>query len=324
MATLDLLADEEQQISPKLLDLFQNVNRIESDPDRPIESQVSEIEQTLGYPPIEKMLIYSGKYETLGLVLSRRYLSAAKIGNGPLRLAETVLFPDHLSFFPSDTRKNRILFLAPHCDEAYLAAILPHTMMGDKVYLHTFTFPEGEKNRLRSAYNMLGLEDDDYSLGSLKANRLFEETQLIADTIRRLIDEIEPTTVFSVFPEGANFDHMAVAQVTRRIVLKESTADLIYGYVLQSRKRNPVIFPILTESVYGAIMKAFGKQGLGTVFKKYLPFLEWHMRTYSEPLLRMIGNEKLKNIYSLPLEAERIRNYRIPNTIQAFENTTHI
>lgn len=79
MATLDLLADEEQEISPKLLDLFQNVNRIEADPDRPIEDQVSEIEETLGYPPIEKMLIYSGKYETLGLVLSRRYLNAAPL-----------------------------------------------------------------------------------------------------------------------------------------------------------------------------------------------------------------------------------------------------
>lgn len=317
MATLDLLADEEQEISPKLLGLFTNVNRIKVDPKRPIEKQVSEIEDTLGYPPIQRMLIYSREYERLGLVLSRRYLSSARIGNGPLILADAVLTADHLSFIPSGNERNSILFLAPHCDEAYLAAILPHTMMGDKVYLHTFTFPEGEKNRLRSAYNMLGLEDDDYSLGSLKANRLFEERQAIADTVRRLINEIKPTVVFSVFPEGANFDHMDVAQVTRPIVLEESTADLIYGYVLQSRKRNPVIFPIFAEPVYRAIVKAFGKQGLGGVFKKYLPFLEWYMRTYSEPLLRMMGNEEIKNIYSLPLEAERISNYRIPNTIQA-------
>ena len=151
-----------------------------------------------------------------------------------------------------------------------------------------------------------------------------EEKKAIADIVSRYISEIDPTVVFSVFPEGANFDHMAVAQVTRRIVLKESTADLIYGYVLQSRKTNPMIFPILTEPVYGAIMKAFGKQGLGDVFKKYLPFLEWYMRTYSEPLLRMMGKEVLNNIYSLPLQAERISNYRIPNIIQACGNTTHI
>lgn len=324
MTTLDLLADEEQGISSKLLELFTNVNRIEVKPKCPMEKQVSQIEDTLGYPPIQRMLIYSSGYETLGLVLSRRYLSAAKIDSGPLRLADTVLKPDHLSFLPNNNKKNSILFLAPHCDEAYLAAVLLHTLMRDKVFLCTFTFPEKEKNRVKSAYNMLGLEDDDYFLASMQPNSLSEEKQAIANIVRRLIGEIKPTVVFSVFPEGANFDHMTVAQVTRRIVLKESTADLIYGYALQSRNRNPVIFPIFTESVYRDIMKAFGKQGLGDVFKKYLPFLEWCMKTYSEPLLRMIGNEELKNIYSLPLEAERISNYRIPNTIRPCGNTTHI
>jgi len=310
---LDLLVDENQEISMDFTELFSKVNFVHVDLERPLEAQVSQIEERLGDPSIQSMLIYSDKYGVLGTVLSRRYVNAAKIHEGPLKLADMTLLPDHLSNLPNKTEKNRVLFLAPHFDEAYLAAILLHKLIGDDVFLHSFTYPKEEKNRIRRAYRILGLKKDDYFLGSLKVNKLFEEKEAMKEIMRRLLDEYKPTVVFSVFPKGANFDHMAVAQVAKKVVLNESTADLIYGYVIQSRNKNPQIFPLFSKTIYGTILQAFGKQGLGKMFQKYLPFLKHYMETYSEPLLRMIGDKRLSDVYSLPLEAERISKYRIPN-----------
>jgi len=310
---LDLLVDENQELSLRFTKLFSKVNYVRVYPERPVKAQVSQIEERLGEPSIRSMLIYSKKYCTLGTVLSRRYVNAAKIHQGPLRLADTILLPDHLSKLPNKTERNRVLFLAPHCDEAYLAAVLLHKLIGDDVFLYSFTYPEGEKNRIRRAYRILGLKKDDYLLGSFKPNKLFKEKEHIKELVRGLLDEFKPTVVFSVFPKGANFDHMTVAQVAREVVLNESKADLIYGYVIQSRNKNPILFPLFSKLVYRTILQGFGKQGLGRVFEKYLPFLKHYMQTYSEPLLRMIGDKRLSNVYSLPLEAERISKYRIPN-----------
>jgi hypothetical protein len=310
---LDLLVDENQEISLGFTKLFSKVNLVHVHSERPVEAQVLEIEERLGEPSIQSMLIYSKKYCALGTVLSRRYVNAAKIQEGPLRLADMILLPDHFSSLPNKTERNQVLFLAPHFDEAYLAAVLLHKLIGDDVFLCSLTFPEEERSRIRRSYRILGLKKSDYFLDSLKVNQLFKEKEAIRESIRRLIAEFEPTVVYSVFPKGANFDHMAVAQVAREVVLNESTADLIYGYVIQSRNKNPVIFPLFSKSIYRTILQAFGKQGLGTVFEKYLPFLKHYMQTYSEPLLRMIGDKRLSNVYSLPLEAERISKYRLPD-----------
>jgi hypothetical protein len=311
---LDLLVDN-QEISMDFTELFSKVNFVHVDPKRPLEAQVSQIEERLGEPSLQSMLIYSDKYRVLGTVLSRRYVNAAKIREGPLKLADMTLLPDHLSNLPNKTEKNRVLFLAPHFDEAYLAAILLHKLIGDDVFLHSFTYPKQEKDMIRKAYRILGLKKDDYFLGSLRVNRLFEKKKAIKETIRGLLDEFKPTIVLSVFPKGANFDHMAVAQVAKEVVLNESTADLIYGYVIQSRDKNPQIFPLFSKAIYETILQAFGKQGLGKMFKKYLPFLKHCMETYSEPLLRMIGDKRLSDVYSLPLEAERISKYKIPHIL---------
>jgi hypothetical protein len=312
---LDLLVDENQEISMGFTKLFSKVNSVHVNPERRLEAQVSQIEEKLGAPPIQSMLVYSEKYRTLGTVLSRRYVNAAKIHEGPLKLADMTLLLEHLSNLPKKTEKNRVLFLAPHFDEAYLAAILLHKLIGDDVFLYSFTYPREEKNRIKRAYRILGLKKDDYSLGSLKVNELFEEKKAIKETIRMLLDDFKPTVVFSVFPKGANFDHTAVAQVAKEVVLNESDADLIYGYVIQSRNKNPQLFPLFSKATYGTILQAFGKQGLGKMFEKYLPFLKHYMETYSEPLLRMIGDKRLSDVYSLPLEADRISKYKIPNIL---------
>jgi hypothetical protein len=310
---LDLLVDENQQISTDFANLFSKVNFVHCDSRHPLEAQVSKIEERLGEPSLQSMLIYSDKYDVLGTVLSRRYVNVAKIREGPLRLADITLLPTHLSSLPNKKEKNRVLFLAPHFDEAYLAAVLLHKLIGDGVFLHSFTYPRAEKKSIRRAYEILGLKKDDYYLGAFKVNKLFEEKEAIKETVRGLLDEFKPTVVLSMFPKGANFDHMAVAQVAKEVVLNESTADLVYGYVIQSRNRNPQIFPLFSKAIYGTILQAFGKQGLGKMFQKYLPYLKYYMETYSEPLLRMIGDKRLSDVYSLPLEAERISKYKIPN-----------
>lgn len=310
---LDLLVDENLKLSSRFTKLFSKVNFVDVDPELPVEAQVSEIEERLGEPSLQSMLIYSKKHRMLGTILSRRYVNAAKIHEGPLKLVDITLLPDHISDLPNKTQRNRVLFLAPHFDEAYLAAILLHKLIGDDVFLYSFTYPKEEKSRIRRAYRILGLKNDDYFLGSLQVNQLFKEKEAIKEILRGLFDDFTPTVVLSVFPKGANFDHMAVAQVAREVVLNESKADLIHGYVIQSRNKNPVIFPLFSKPIYKTILQAFGKQGLGTVFEKYLPFLKHYMQTYSEPLLRMIGDKRLSNVYSLPLEAEKISKYRIPN-----------
>jgi hypothetical protein len=312
---LDILVEENQELSSRFTKLFSKINFVHGDLERPVEAQVTEIEERLGDPSLQSMLIYSKKYHALGTVLSRRYVNAAKIHEGPLRLADMTLLPDHLSSIPNNRERNRVLFLAPHFDEAYIAAILLHKLIGDDVFLYSFTCPKEEKNRIRRAYRTLGLEKDDYFLGSLQINKLFNEKETLREITSGLLTELEPTVVFSVFPEGASFDHTAVAQVAREVVLNESTADLIYGYVIQSRNKNPQIFPLFSKATYGTILQAFGKQGLGKIFEKYLPFLKHYMGTYSEPLLRMIGDKRLSDVYSLPLEADRISKYRIPNIL---------
>jgi hypothetical protein len=312
---LDILVDKNQEISVGFAKLFSKVNLVHVDPECPLEAQVSQIEERLGDLPIQSMLIYPDKYGALGTVLSRRYVNAAKINKGPLKLADITLLPDHLSNLPKKIEKNRVLFLAPHFDEAYLAAILLQKLIGDDVFLYSFTYPREEKKSIMRAYRILGLKKDDYVLGSLKVNKLFKEKKIIKETIRGLLDDFKPTVIFSVFPKGASFDHMAVAQVAKKVVLNESTADLIYGYVIQSRNKNPQIFPLFSKTIYATILQAFGKQGLGKMFQKYLPFLKHYMGTHSEPLLRMIGEKRLSDVYSLPLEAERISKYRIPNIL---------
>jgi len=311
---LDLLADEEEEVSKSFIKLFSEVNSIDVDIDCPVETQVKEIEERMGEPSHERMLVYSTKQSALGVVLSRRYLNAARIDDGPLKLGDMSFLPDHLSKLPNEN-ENRVLFLAPHCDDAYIAAILLHKQMNDDVFLHSFTFSNKNEAKVRRALHILGLREDDYTLGSLEDTELFKEKETIRETIRELLAEFKPTVVFSVFPKGANFDHTAVAQVAREVILNESSAELIYGYVLQSRNRNPTIFPIFSKTTYEAIMKAFGNQGFNTIFGKYVPFLKGYMHTYSEPILRMIGSKRTTNVYSLPLEAERISQYRIPNSI---------
>lgn len=312
---LHLLVDQNQEISADFTKLFSKINFVHVDPARPMEAQVSEIEEKIGEPSIQSMLVYSKNYDMLGTVLSRRYANAAKIHEGPLRLADVNLLPDHLSSLPNKKKRNRVLFLAPHCDEPYLAAILLHKLIDDDAFLYSFTHPKEEKNRISQAYRMLGLKKDDYFLGLLQENNLFKEKETIKEIIRALLEEYKPTVVFSVFPKDAHYDHMAVAQVAREVVLNESTADLIFGYAIMSRNRNPVVFPLFSKSVYRTILQAFGRKGFGKLFKKYLPFLTQYLQTYSEPLLRMIGEKKLSDVYSLPLEVGRISKYRIPNSL---------
>lgn len=310
---LYLSVEHDQEIPSSFTNLFTEVNFAYVDSKRPIEAQVSQIEKRLGAPPVRSMLVYSEKLASLGTVLSRRYINAAKISDGPLKLGGLSLAPDHISCLPNQNRENRILFLAPHCDEAYIAAVLPHKLMGDDVFLHSFTHPSEQTNNIENAYALLGLDKDDYSLGSFKLNDLFKAKKAIEKTVLDLFEELEPTVVFSVHPGGANFDHISVAQVVRDVVLHQSEADLLYGYVIQSRNTNPVVFPLFPESTKKVILQAFGKQGFGKMFHDYLPFLERYMHTLSEPLLRLIGQGKLPNLYSLPLEAERLSNYIIPN-----------
>ena len=125
---LDLLVDEKQEIQQNFLKLFSKVNFVYVDHKRHVEAQLSEIEEKLGPPSFQKMLVYPKKHNALGTVLSRRYVNAAKIKSGPLKLANMLLSPDHLSSIPNKRENNKILFLAPHFDEAYLAAILLHKL----------------------------------------------------------------------------------------------------------------------------------------------------------------------------------------------------
>ena len=312
---LDLLVDEKQDISQQFIELFSKVNFVYVDHKRRVEAQVSEIEEELGPPSFQRMLVYSTKYNALGTVLSRRYVNAAKIKSGPLILANMMLSPDHISSTPNIRENNKILFLAPHFDEAYLAAILLHKLSGDNIYLYSFSFPKEYRKRIENTYNIFGLKEDDYYLDTLKTTTLYKEKKVIKGIIRELLNDFKPNVVFSVFPEGANFDHMSIAQVAKEVVLTESTADLIYGYVIQSRNKNPIIFPIYSASIYNMILRVFGKDGFGDLFEKYLPFLNHYMKTLSEPLLRMMHEKDLNNIYSLPLEAERIHYYKIPNLL---------
>jgi hypothetical protein len=312
---LDLLIDENQEISADFARQFSKINLVKVNPKRPVEAQVSKIEDELGKPSIQKMLVYSKKYSALGTILSRRYVNAAKLSMGPLKLADTTLLPDHISSLPNKKRRNRVLFLAPHCDEAYIAAVLPHKLIGDEVFLHTFTFPKEEKDSIKRAYNMLGLAKDDYSLGTLSVNNLFRAKKTMRKTLKNLLTQFNPTVVFSVFPKGASFDHIALAQVAKDVTINQSKADLIYGYVIQSRNTNPTIFPLLSEPVNKKILQAFGKQGFGKIFENYLPFLKHYMQTLSEPLFRMTSKPRLGKFCSLPFEAERITNYRIPNLL---------
>jgi hypothetical protein len=76
---LDFLTDENQEISADFARQFSKVNRVKVNPKRPAEAQVSQIEDELGKPSIQKMLVYSKKYSALGTILSRRYVNAAKI-----------------------------------------------------------------------------------------------------------------------------------------------------------------------------------------------------------------------------------------------------
>jgi len=62
---LDLLVDENQEISMGFTKLFSKVNFVHVDPEHPLEAQVSQIEKRLGEPSIQNMLVYSGKYRTL-------------------------------------------------------------------------------------------------------------------------------------------------------------------------------------------------------------------------------------------------------------------
>lgn len=312
---LDLLIDENQEIPTDFSKQFSKINLVEVNPKRPLEAQVSEIEDELGKPSIQKILIYSKKYDALGTILSRRYINSAKLSMGPLKIGYTALSPDHISKIPNKKRQNRILFVAPHCDEAYIAAILPHKLMGDKVFLHTFTFPEKERDRIEHAYKMLGLEKDDYSLGTLSVNNLFREKKTIRETLENLLSRFNPSVVFSVFPKGASFDHIAVAQVVKDVIMTRSKADLIYGYVIQSRKPNPIIFPLLSEPICEKLLRAFGKDGFGEIFENYMVYLKHYMQTLSEPLFRMAGKPGIGSFGSVPLEAERITNYRIPNLL---------
>ena len=312
---LDLLIEEEQKISRQFTGLFSKINLINIDHKRNTAAQVSEIEKKIDQPSVQRMLVYSKKYNMLGTVLSRRYFNSAIIKKGPLKVGNMCLSPDHLSCLPSQKKRNRILFLAPHFDEAYLAAIILHNLIGDEVFLYSFTFPKEKENQIKQSYQILGLNKDDYNLGLLKENQLFKESKAMTEIIRELLSNFKPTVVFSIFPKGANFDHIAVSKVTKNVVLKESTADLIYGYVIQSRNIQPIIFPIYNKPVYNKILQGFSKEGFGGMFKKYLPFLKYYTQTFSEPLFRMIGEKNIKNIYTLPLEADRISNYNIPNII---------
>jgi len=317
---LDLLVDKDKEVT--CTKLFSKVNYIHVPHEPPVETQVSGIEERLGEPSIQRMLIYSKRRNKLGRILSRRYANSAQIHEGPLKLGDENLLPDHLSSLPDKKERNRVLFLAPHCDEPYLAAVLLHKIIGDHVFVCSLTFGfEEEKKRVIQAYQTLGLGKDEYSLGSLQENYLFKEMEATKEIIRNLLEEFKPTVVYSVSPKDAHFDHMAIAQVAREIVLNETKADLIYGYTIVSRNTNPIIFPLFNNSIYETILQAFGKQGFGKIFEKYLPFLKQYMQTHSGPILRMIGSKKLSNVYSLPLESERISNYRIPFLKSTSENT---
>lgn len=311
---LDIVVADKQELPAAFTELFSEVNHACVDDEQPVEAQVSAIEEKLGAPSLESMLIYSEKYSSLGTVLSRRYANAAKIGQGPLKMGDAFLSPVHVSCLPNESNRNRILFLAPHFEEAYIAAVLPHKTLGDEVFLHSFTSMK-ETERIKQVYKLLGLSKDDYALGSLEVNSLFKKKDALRKIIWQLLDEYNPDAVFSVYPDCANFDHIAVAEVVKDIVLKQTEKDLIYGHVIQSRNKNPVLFPLLSETAGNQILKAYGKSGFGELFKKYLTYLRHEMHAFSEPLLRMIGEGRLQNVYTLPLETERMANYRIPNLL---------
>ena len=308
---LDLLVDKDQEVT--FTKLFSKTNYVNVPLEGTAETQVSEIEETLGEPSIRRMLIYSRKHSRLGRVLSRRYANSAQIHEGPLRLFDEKLLPDHLSNLPDKKGRNRVLFIAPHCDEPYLSAALLHKLISDRVFVYCLTSrPQRETKMVTKAYQTLGLKKDEYLFGPLQDNSLFKNKETIKEIIRTLLKEFKPTIVYSVSPNDTHFDHITTAQVAREIVLNESKADLMYGYTIVSKNTNPIIFPLFNRTIHETILKAFGKQGFGKIFEKFLPFLKQYMQTHSGPILRMIGNKKLSEVYTLPLESERISNYRIP------------
>lgn len=308
-----LTGDEVSKPSRKFMQLFSSVNPIYVNPKRPVEEQVSYIEDQMGEPSLDRMFVYFPKHKLLGIVLSRRYPNAAMLDRGPLKLGDTYVSPNHIGKLPRRSKPSRILFLAPHFDEAYLGMATLHKQFGDQVFIHSFTSSTDVKRRIKVAYRLLGLEADEYSFGSLPLNRLFKHKKQIKETIREFLTDLRPTAVLSVFPKGSSFDHIAIAKSAREVVLKESSADLIYGYVIQSRHRNPTFFPLFPKSLYETILTAYGKKGMGKFFEKYMPFLKVYMQTYSEPILRMIGERKLSNVYSFPLQPARASTYRIPH-----------
>jgi hypothetical protein len=316
LVKLDLVVSEKCELPAAFVGIFSKICYAYVDERRQEEAQVSQIEEALGTPSVDCMLVYSEKYNGLGKVLSRRYVNAAEIGNGCLKIGDLSLLPVHLSFLPNGKEHNRILFLAPHSDEAYLAAVLLHRLRGDQVFVHSFA-PMNEMDEVKRGYSMLGLGENDYEIGSLEVNHLFAQKHTIEEIVLRLLDEFKPNVVFSVHLDTANFDHIAVAQVVKKAVLSKTGIDLIYGHVIQSRNRKPVVFPIFTKEVAQKIFRAFGSNGFGKVFSKYLAYLKLEMQTFSEPLMRMIGDGRLQNIYSLPIEAERMENYRIPSFLSS-------
>jgi hypothetical protein len=292
--------------------LFAKVNLFEVDKTRPMEEQVGELDGLMDESSFDKILVYPRKLKSLGVVLSRWQINSIMQSSGPLKLGKFDFSIDHISKLPGEQKRREVLVVLPHPDEEYLGIIALHKIIGDSVTLYSFTSTEKGKHVVERAYETLGLTKNEYIIDTFKFNQLFRYKENMKRTIRELLSELRPDTVISIYPLSSNFDHITVAQCVDPIVLGETSANLIYGYTIQSRPINPSMFPIYTKNVYDRILDTFGRRGFAESFKRYMPFLKRYLQHFSEPIWRLLGEKKLENVFTVPLQPRRLTDYLLP------------
>jgi hypothetical protein len=315
-----LTCKDGQRPSNDLVNHFSDVQIIEISSTKDQHREVARIEANLPQPSLEEFLLYVPECWRLGLVLSRiRFNSGILDENGKTKIGNTNVTLDHAIKMPYEN-KQRVLFLAAHPDEEFLRGAYLHVLSDDQVHVYSFTRATDQKMQMffealrlrRMSGDFGGNGFGTYEVGSMEAGNIAsEENMKEAENITmKLLESFNPDTVITHGPVDAHFDHMAVSESVSRIVLSESECNLLYGSVIQSRKRTPSLYSMYDERIHSQIVNAYSRWE--SKFEPYMrDFSLVQPRDFPEPIRRL----NFLGLFSFPLEPARVSSYKIPQLV---------
>jgi hypothetical protein len=187
-------------------------------------------------------------------------------GEGIIELADTHVFPLHISKLPSHG-DTRALIVAVHPDNEVVAfSAKGHKLNNHPVHVLAVTaWPDERQEKMVQIYqDYIGLEKGEWTMLPIKDTELRNNQNLFINNLQYILDEFEPTVIIQT-PYGLNDDHNVAARVSKDFA-KYHDINFLFGDAIEAGQYgmedpkdrfNPRIWQIIDGKHIGKLMEMY-------------------------------------------------------------------